>query len=608
MDWSLLASQCRADPDAYREDFLRQRQRFEALAAVAELEPHAAHPDLSELVWFIGQVAGEYAKEARSVADWAVRYVECAAERMDAQLQSSLVRSVIVFRARGGAAVLPALTTVRWYYRLLRLRNKELRRRVSAAIVAEVRRMAERGGSEWAAMQTQLLQLLGALIPDTDPLAVKRPLRVSFALYRRGVWRDDARLVNTLAEACFHAHPDVVTCACRFLLDADRDAAAAAADTFDESDTETEADEGAATQNKPHAAVRPAIMDTSSTQRLARAFKRTQKKSARNRHRMAQRLARMRRRTATTAATEPPAISSAIQLLHDPQRFVERLLAQLRGRHDPFPLKLTMLNLISRCIGVHQLLFPSFYSFLQRYLRPSQREVTRLLAYAVQACHAQVPPEAVQSLLRHLAYYFVSDRRTEEVMAVGLNAVREICARVPDAMDPVLLQDLTQYQGSRNKGIMMGARGLIRLFRRVDPQRLHPRDRGRPSREEGSGKEEDSASSMGESTPEAREADDFVVPDGACVAYLEPSRPVDPSALEAHSVRHRRSREERLEAVRAGRADRIPYSGNPHRMRPKTGGTSNREKARANPLRMRTAKRKKSEVNRSGRRRATRRR
>jgi hypothetical protein len=53
-------------------------------------------------------------------------------------------------------------------------------------------------------------------------------------------------------------------------------------------------------------------------------------------------------------------------------------------------VKLMMMNVISRVIGVHKLLLLNFYPYLQRYVQPHQRDVTHLLAAAVQSCHEQV--------------------------------------------------------------------------------------------------------------------------------------------------------------------------------------------------------------------------
>jgi protein SDA1 len=101
------------------------------------------------------------------------------------------------------------------------------------------------------------------------------------------------------------------------------------------------------------------------------------------------------------------------------------------------------------------------------------------LAAAATACHELVPPDALQPMLRQLVNQFIHDRARPEVAAVGLNAVREICARCPLVIDEDLLQDLAQYKKSRDKPVSNAARGLIALFREIAPGLLEKKDRGK---------------------------------------------------------------------------------------------------------------------------------
>ena len=64
-----------------------------------------------------------------------------------------------------------------------------------------------------------------------------------------------------------------------------------------------------------------------------------------------------------------------------------------------------------------------------RFLAPHQREVIRLLQFSAQAAHDMVPPDSIEPILKAVINNFVTERNSAEVMAVGLNAVRELCAR-----------------------------------------------------------------------------------------------------------------------------------------------------------------------------------
>ena len=161
--------------------------------------------------------------------------------------------------------------------------------------------------------------------------------------------------------------------------------------------------------------------------------------------------------------------------------FVERLFRQLESSNERFEVKLLHQDLISRLIGLHQLLLLNFYPYLQRYIQPHQRQVTKILLFVAQASHELVPPDVLQSICKTIANNFITERNSSEVMAVGLNTIREICARCYLAIDEDLLQDLSKYKSYRDKSVQASARSLIQLFREKNPQLLERKDRGKPT-------------------------------------------------------------------------------------------------------------------------------
>lgn len=48
-----------------------------------------------------------------------------------------------------------------------------------------------------------------------------------------------------------------------------------------------------------------------------------------------------------------------------PQGFAEKLFKRLSGGHERFETRIAILNVVSRCVGVHKLLILNFYPFLQ---------------------------------------------------------------------------------------------------------------------------------------------------------------------------------------------------------------------------------------------------
>lgn len=75
--------------------------------------------------------------------------------------------------------------------------------------------------------------------------------------------------------------------------------------------------------------------------------------------------------------TVPEAFNySAMHLIFDPQEFSEKLFRQLEKTTERFEVKLLMVDLISRLIGLHKLILLNFYPFMKRFIQPHQREVS----------------------------------------------------------------------------------------------------------------------------------------------------------------------------------------------------------------------------------------
>lgn len=68
---------------------------------------------------------------------------------------------------------------------------------------------------------------------------------------------------------------------------------------------------------------------------------------------------------------------AALTLIHDPQGFAEKLFHQLEKRHERFEVKMLTLDVVSRLIGLHQLIIFNYYPYIQRFLQPHQRGKTK---------------------------------------------------------------------------------------------------------------------------------------------------------------------------------------------------------------------------------------
>lgn len=93
--------------------------------------------------------------------------------------------------------------------------------------------------------------------------------------------------------------------------------------------------------------------------------------------------------------------------------------------------------------------------------------------------HELTPPDVLTPVIRKISQEFVHPGVGSEVIAAGINAVREVCRRQPWCMEEDLLSDLIEYRKSKDKGVVTASRGLLQLFREVNPGLLKKRERGK---------------------------------------------------------------------------------------------------------------------------------
>ena len=287
----------------------------------------------------------------------------------------------------------------------------------------KMHRVGEGSGSKGSEVQLFICATVNAVQPAamgremSREVAAKRALELLTEMYRRRIWTDD-RTVNTIAHACLSASTRIGVSAMRFFLGIQTLMA-------DDEQSDMKATLEASTVDE-HRHSRKTANRARSTQRQVTARKK--------------KLREMQEKD--DGPKQARALFPALQIIHDPQGLAEKLFRRLRSSNQPFEVRLLQMNMVSRLIGCHQLHLLSFYTFVQRYLSSQQTEVTQILAFLVQASHELVPPDEIVPVIKSVAFNFIAERCSEEIISAGLNAVREIVSRVPAVLKEPGIDDL----------------------------------------------------------------------------------------------------------------------------------------------------------------------
>ncbi|XP_030598410.1 protein SDA1 homolog isoform X2 [Archocentrus centrarchus] len=441
-----LQNLIKRDPQSYVEEFLQQYRHYQSNVQIFKLQPDKPNKELADLVMFLAQVGHCYSQQLSTFPKELSELLLSYHTVLEPDLRMTFCKALILLRNKD---LIDPSGLLELFFELLRCHDKLLRKTLYTHIVADIKNINAKHKNN--KINTMLQNFMYTMLRDSNPIAAKISLDVMVELYKRNIW-NDAKTVNVITTACFSKVTKILVAGLKFFLGTDDG-------EKNDSDSESE-NEGVSARD---------LMVRFSTG----------KKTTKNKKKLEKAMKVLKKHKKKKKAEVFN--FSAIHLIHDPQDFSEKLLKQLEDSKERFEVKIMMMELISRLVGIHELFLFNFYPFMQRFLQPHQREVTKILLCAAQASHQLVPPEIIEPVIMTIANNFVTDRNSGEVMTVGLNAIREVAARCPLAINEDLLQDLSQYKTHKDKNVMMSARGLIQLFRSLNPQMLHKKDRGRPT-------------------------------------------------------------------------------------------------------------------------------
>ncbi|KAH7907971.1 SDA1-domain-containing protein [Hygrophoropsis aurantiaca] len=467
-----LQNLIKRDPAAYKEEFLQQWSHYDSIRQIFQVNPDEQAHHFRELVSFISQVAQCYPKETADFPSHISTLLLDHYGTLSADTRKNLVQNLIMLRNKD---VIGSIELLRSLFPLLpRTTSSTLRGFIRKTIVSDIKNanMRSKNHKLNRAVQAMLFGMVergmdGEVVGDKGKLRAAGPLGalassggddamwavlLTKELWRKNIWTD-AKPVAIISLGCFHPAMKVQSASIHFFLGSD--------DEKEDSDDEEEEEV---------------------TNVKALHHRREINKKTRSGDKKLQRKLNLAKKKKHGKKNEPYLPNfPAIQLLSDPQTFAEKLY-DILNRHDKrFSLdhKILLMQLLSRVMGAHKLCVLSFYTYVIKYLTYHQLRVPAILVALAQSVHNLTPPDALTPVVHKLSQEFVHPGVGSEVVAAGINAIREVCRRQPWSMEDDLLGDLVEYRKSKDKAVTSAARGLLQLYRDINPAMLKRRERGK---------------------------------------------------------------------------------------------------------------------------------
>ncbi|KAH7515628.1 hypothetical protein FEM48_Zijuj10G0046600 [Ziziphus jujuba var. spinosa] len=418
-----LQSKMKCDPEGYESELVLVYNQFKTSMELFEQQsalnftsisgigndPTVAK-ELGERAMFLAHVTPFYPHHLADFPKQLADFLRSSAQSLPSGLRCHVAQALILLINRKSVDIGETLAL---FMELQTLGDRVIRKLAFSHVVHSIRKMNKKHKNE--AKNRALQNILFAMLQQEDEAKAKRSLITLCELHRRKVWFDE-RTANAICTACFHSSSRIMIASLSFLLDYDK------IEDDDDSDASSSDDESTP-QSYQLALSREAVYKAH--------HKGTSSSKKKKKAKLQRAIRSMKKQQRLSSERSDSNYYSPLNHLKDPQGFVEKLFSRLQACNERFEVKMMILKVIARTVGLHRLILLSFYPYLQKYAQPHQREVTNLLAAAVQACHDMVPPDAVEPLFKQIVNQFVHDRSRPESIAVGLNVIREICLRMP---------------------------------------------------------------------------------------------------------------------------------------------------------------------------------
>lgn len=446
-DLNLFLSKVRKAPMHFKDEMVTKIALFKEAFEKFKEKPHARDENFARLSIFLAQVIEFYNKDLGFLVPTITDALDSYGNVMHSFVRMKCVQTLTITSKK---CLWDPIESISFLIKLFIIKDKELRTLLTNHIIGEIKKLSEK--SKDGTMKRKLLAMFNELLNNSSEKVSKRAALILNELHRKNIWKD-RQITNIMADCVFNDYSKVSYISCLFLIETTENFA----EVFETSEEEEDIDDIAAKKKKNDKINKPKRKNDKIAKQLKNAKRKQKRRSKAN----------------FTRNLFP------IDEIYNPQEYCDKLFTKLQKGKDKFDHKLIMMAVISRIIGRHKLIQPNFYQFLQRYLKPGQKECTKVQMYLSEACHPQTPIDSMTPVLKHIIMNFANESCKDDRIVMGLNAICEICKRLPLLMEEDDLNFLAELRWYKDKSVAVSAKALINQFRDLNPYILKKEHRGR---------------------------------------------------------------------------------------------------------------------------------
>ena len=422
------------DKESYKEEFMKILKKFEEQFNIFLFNPSRKIKGFKELLMFFAHLAHLFKEETAFIPKGLTKILSENYLTIPHEVRLTIVDSLSIMCKSG---ILSLLEVIPLFFNLMRCQDKILRKRLTDYIISSLTKVNEKHKN--VNINKNIQNFCEKLLEDSNKKLARKTLNIIVNLYQKKIW-NDSRTINMLANIATNAKDiKISSAACQFFLS---EYNTEKGDSSDEEDLEE-------LKNKYKLLGKGYSQKTKKRKaKLKQLMKSIERKEERN------------KKIKTVSNFLP------IDQLNDPYTFAEKLFHLMSSfQSGNFNHKLIVLRLLGRVLGRHHLILNNFFNSMIPLIKAEQKDLNIILASIIEATHYQVPPIELESLIKKLFDFFISDVLPPQQITLGLNTLYGIMQRCPYCINESYFNICDELRNYKNKSVSNSARTVCNLYK-----------------------------------------------------------------------------------------------------------------------------------------------
>ncbi|KAI5189537.1 protein SDA1 [Nematocida sp. AWRm77] len=418
-----LQLQVKKDPLSYASLYANEVENLRGMIKISKLDPAAKNPELCNLLVFLPHVSMHYEEDiAGDIFHYTLDYYAF----LDKGIAQAAITGVITLKK---SKQLGPDVFYKQALPLIEGMDKRTKTLFLQFLVSEIIRDKE----HWEVIQNILF---GAIKSGVEAHS-KRAVYIFLHMVSREAWKDQ-KSTEKVFELILNATPGVANFIFMYLLD------------------------------KVELVIREEEIEIPDEVRRRSKIKKETKGDTKKKERQKKELEKKIAKREEKAQQKQPNLIALLERLGEKgPEYGAKIFRKVKSADMSSEIKLRMAQVVSRIIYFHKITIKGFLGYMTRFMFPHQKNLPAVFSSIAQSIHSSTPASEIEAICEMIGVNFCSDHKDDEIIAYGINSLKAIIRRYPEATKFPCIQYVLDFRGSKKKQAATASTALKKMMKEV---------------------------------------------------------------------------------------------------------------------------------------------